>query len=1477
MNLKPKNNILLPAVFAAALILLSLHGLSADQPRATDLGEQVRSADCIVHAKVVSSECRVEFGRIYTYYRLSSRETLKGAGSGKFLRVPGGEVGVVAYVVPGAPGLRENEEAVMFLREGRITGEEVLELDGISSAVYRVSEDNYGLPVVKPNVEAVGPFLSADGSLLPPGSPLPLDDFKRKIYKYLGKSPEEMEFAPPETKYSEKTRKRKARLVDPPVLSAGNVQAGYSRILDRPVDIFWDLSRDYGPVSNGEVHWSFNPDSIEGKSLFGVTVDQARQAAAWSFEQWNEISTSRIQYSYAGDRTDVPDHKIDLVNIVTFADSEYIYGIQKDAIASARPFVLIRRTFVGPEGLDYDLDGRIDFPDFPEGIWEIGTIIDCDIRWDVGGPYADIDFAVDQTPGALSMQGVFLHEFGHFAGLVHSPIRDMGNLLVAANRTPTMFSVALANLPGNEGNPMVSLEYDDLVSLSMLYPTPEFAASFGTIQGTVTRGVDGKPGRGIFVVALELPEGESYRHLNDAYNRAGIATGVFSDKEGRFSIPGLQPGSYVLGLQTMDDIPSGTNSNAYNTLVQRYGDVDFIWDEFYNGPRESDRETDPYDFEPVAVTAGGVTGEINIVTNAYLSGRIRLRRLFGPADQYRSVNYHLRQPRSSFSSDNEMIARRFPQVFEAPYKVTSATGDFNARSAAAGNVVAWQQIILAVTDPENSSRPDLENPVAVLEDFQGDGTLLSTDPLPFDYPITVDRPGELWLVVRSPERKLNAFHNVDRLDAGQGELQVDESFVSFDGGAVFNSVMDRNISWRMGVILEGTTENVPLVEPRLVSSEWLGEAGAIRLHFSTVKSLSGTAPAEPPVIELRHNYSAAPYPEASLLRGVTAEGGGAFAFNLTKYNGKTDSVVYRVTGLRSSGEQLGDRLTGQVEVKKSSGTATGGELDLTRVSGSGAAAFDGLWEGTFPGESRSVQIDLRTTGELVRGVLIWPAEQAAVPDTNLAFSSAPGDTTLLVDSLPANPAGFELVARDSKGRYSPYATLGLGTDLYEPNERIKDATRIFPAYSIPSVFHGLSAIRGTILATKDQDDRDYFRFPVRQGDSVVVDVDASSNRPFDPVSSLDAYIEVFDSTGVLFKGTDGQEVLSDDFTGLDPFVTFVSPRDATCYLRVLDAEVAYGGRGERTGFNAFYELRVSILPRKGDVQRDQVIRVDDVLAALEVLSEPGQADPQAFFSADMNSDGTIDFSDVGAVFRRALEEPVAVSAQLAAVSDGAGAGPVRIAFTTESPGNWMVTAETGGFFPGTLMLAFEVSGNAVEVLPGASLDEASLLSSSLSGSVLFVLVEMPGSDGVAGFTGGKIIRLRAGPQEEVKLLRAMAGIPGAGELATVVETNSLIAAAGLPRAFSLKPNVPNPFNPATTISYSVPESGQGTFTQVTLEVFNLRGALVRTLVSGPHAPGDFSVTWDGTDQRSRPLSSGVYFYRLTAPDFTSTRKMVLLK
>jgi hypothetical protein len=92
------------------------------------------------------------------------------------------------------------------------------------------------------------------------------------------------------------------------------------------------------------------------------------------------------------------------------------------------------------------------------------------------------------------------------------------------------------------------------------------------------------------------------------------------------------------------------------------------------------------------------------------------------------------------------------------------------------------------------------------------------------------------------------------------------------------------------------------------------------------------------------------------------------------------------------------------------------------------------------------------------------------------------------------------------------------------------------------------------------------------------------------------------------------------------------------------------------------------------------------------------------------------------------------------------------------------------------------------------------------------------------------------------------------------------------RGWALDANVPNPFNPATTISYSLAKQ-----TRVELSIYDVSGALVRTLVSGEQAGGEKSVTWDGRSDRGNQMASGVYFYRLSTTEFNSTRKMILLK
>jgi hypothetical protein len=97
----------------------------------------------------------------------------------------------------------------------------------------------------------------------------------------------------------------------------------------------------------------------------------------------------------------------------------------------------------------------------------------------------------------------------------------------------------------------------------------------------------------------------------------------------------------------------------------------------------------------------------------------------------------------------------------------------------------------------------------------------------------------------------------------------------------------------------------------------------------------------------------------------------------------------------------------------------------------------------------------------------------------------------------------------------------------------------------------------------------------------------------------------------------------------------------------------------------------------------------------------------------------------------------------------------------------------------------------------------------------------------------------------------------------------------LPRAFAMSQNFPNPFNPSTVISYTIPEQSEQI--AVKLNVFNIRGQLLRTLVDEIQGPGIFTVEWDGVDNTGRKVASGVYFYRITAGNFVSMRKMVMLK
>jgi len=106
----------------------------------------------------------------------------------------------------------------------------------------------------------------------------------------------------------------------------------------------------------------------------------------------------------------------------------------------------------------------------------------------------------------------------------------------------------------------------------------------------------------------------------------------------------------------------------------------------------------------------------------------------------------------------------------------------------------------------------------------------------------------------------------------------------------------------------------------------------------------------------------------------------------------------------------------------------------------------------------------------------------------------------------------------------------------------------------------------------------------------------------------------------------------------------------------------------------------------------------------------------------------------------------------------------------------------------------------------------------------------------------------------------------------MTEVNSSAENNASPNDLALFQNYPNPFNSSTTIKYQLPAA-----TDVKLEIYNLLGQRIRTLVDQFQIPGSYSIRWDGTDDFNQPVASGLYLYQLKIKSFVRTNKLIVLQ
>ncbi len=188
----------------------------------------------------------------------------------------------------------------------------------------------------------------------------------------------------------------------------------------------------------------------------------------------------------------------------------------------------------------------------------------------------------------------------------------------------------------------------------------------------------------------------------------------------------------------------------------------------------------------------------------------------------------------------------------------------------------------------------------------------------------------------------------------------------------------------------------------------------------------------------------------------------------------------------------------------------------------------------------------------------------------------------------------------------------------------------------------------------------------------------------------------------------------------------------------------------------------------------------------------------------------------------------------------------------------LVADERDGIVAGDLLLA-GVNGR-VEMVG----ELASFLSASRQKKEGLHIV-FAGAEAAQG--PGELLRVYGVGPNRLQLVRA---VFNDGQIEGVAV--GMAAPSAAPTAFVLQPNMPNPFNPETTIRFALP--GQSA---VVLSIYDALGQQVRVLVDGVRAAGSYAAVWDGRDAMGRSVSSGVYFYELRAGDFRQLRRMLLLK
>jgi hypothetical protein len=375
-------------------------------------------------------------------------------------------------------------------------------------------------------------------------------------------------------------------------------------------------------------------------------------------QSWEDISTSYFSentHLYVGAPDIPPALAFDGQNSVLFDPTGAIGNFASGVIAFTRSFI--------DDTDGHTLDSDVLFND-------------RDFYWSTTSP------GIEPAPpgkSSVDLQAVICHEFGHAFGLDHTSVLGATMIPFIQNDTSQR-----------------TLELDDTAGNSVIYPEPSFAATTGTISGTVVSGFNSSAIFGAHVEAWLISSPTSDHSISAISGELTLRNG-----QGDWEIHGLPPGSYAVRIVPLDGVhTTATDANVggpYNGL-----DTDFEV-EWWNGASESGNgfTDNPDDYTPVSVSAGGAVSGVNFVTNTY-PGRVTIAQYgaFENVVTYRNTGF---------------LAVRFDPPFGSAYNIDKITFPSFTFDGAPAHFLSAK---LCVLDPATGA-PDVAAPLVSITPFVG--------------------------------------------------------------------------------------------------------------------------------------------------------------------------------------------------------------------------------------------------------------------------------------------------------------------------------------------------------------------------------------------------------------------------------------------------------------------------------------------------------------------------------------------------------------------------------------------------------------------------------------------------------------------------------------------------------------------------------------------------------------------------------------